>query len=213
MEGSTYFRVRIALGHLLMRPKDARRWMIDNFLCRKSAIELALPWMSWKAIDFLESYVQPGLRVFEWGGGGSTLFFSRRGCHVTTVESNEKWLQVINASRQQGNAGEGSMAIRFIPAETQAPEKIAEYIHSVNEGAPWDIVIVDGLERSYLSRMDCLREVPGMVKKGGLLIVDDSYRALYREIPDILHGWKREVFRGLGSARLGVTQTDIYHAP
>lgn len=198
---------------MLMRPKDTRRWMVDNFLRRKSAIEQALPWISWRAIDFLESFIQPGLRIFEWGGGGSTLFFSQRGCHVTTVESNEKWLHVINANRQVDNAGRGSMNIRFIPAETQVPEKIDEYIHSVRDGAPWDIVIVDGLEKSYLSRLDCIREVPGTVKKGGLLIVDDSYRALYREIPEILHGWKREVFRGLGSARLGVTQTDIYHAP
>ncbi len=213
MEGSTYFRVRIALGHMLMRPKDTRRWVVDNLLFRKSAIEQAVPWMSWKAIDFLQDYLKPNLRVFEWGGGGSTLFFSKRGCHVTTVESNENWLNVITANNQKESSGSGSLEIRFIAAETQAPQKIKEYIESVREGAPWDIVLLDGLERAYLSRLDCLKEIPGTVRSGGLVIVDDSYRAMYREIPNILKGWKREVFRGLGSARLGVTQTDIYSAP
>ncbi|MBS0178424.1 MAG: hypothetical protein JSR20_06645 [Nitrospira sp.] len=213
MEGSTYFRVRIALGHMLMRPKDTRRWIVDNLLFRKSAIEQAVPWMSWKAIDFLQDYLKPNLRVFEWGGGGSTLFFSKRGCHVTTVESNENWLNVITANNQKESSGSGSLEIRFIAAETQAPQKIKEYIESVREGAPWDIVLLDGLERAYLSRLDCLKEIPGTVRSGGLVIVDDSYRAMYREIPNILKGWKREVFRGLGSARLGVTQTDIYSAP
>ena len=213
MEGSTYFRVRIALGHMLMRPKDTRRWVVDNLLFRKSAIEQAVPWISWKAIDFLQDYLKPNLRVFEWGGGGSTLFFSKRGCHVTTVESNENWLNVITANNQKESSGSGSLEIRFIAAETQAPQKIKEYIESVREGAPWDIVLLDGLERAYLSRLDCLKEIPGTVRSGGLVIVDDSYRAMYREIPNILKGWKREVFRGLGSARLGVTQTDIYSAP
>lgn len=196
-----------------MRPKDTRRWVVDNLLFRKSAIEQAVPWMSWKAIDFLQDYLKPNLRVFEWGGGGSTLFFSKRGCHVTTVESNENWLNVITANNQKESSGSGSLEIRFIAAETQAPQKIKEYIESVREGAPWDIVLLDGLERAYLSRLDCLKEIPGTVRSGGLVIVDDSYRAMYREIPNILKGWKREVFRGLGSARLGVTQTDIYSAP
>jgi len=169
--------------------------------------------MSWKAIDFLQDYLKPNLRVFEWGGGGSTLFFSKRGCHVTTVESNENWLNVITANNQKESSGSGSLEIRFIAAETQAPQKIKEYIESVREGAPWDIVLLDGLERAYLSRLDCLKEIPGTVRSGGLVIVDDSYRAMYREIPNILKGWKREVVRGLGSARLGVTQTDIYSAP
>lgn len=213
MEGSSFYRVRIALGHMLMRPSDTRRWVADNVVFRKSAIEQALPWISWKAIDFLQTYLRPNLRVFEWGGGGSTLFFSRKGCHVTTVESNENWLHVINANREKDQLTSGSTEIRFIPAETEAPEKIKEYIESVRDGAPWDIVLLDGLERSYVSRLDCLKEIPGTVRSGGLVIVDDSYRAMYREIPEILEGWKREVFRGLGSARLGVTQTDIYYAP
>ncbi len=213
MEGSACFRVRIALGHMLMRPKDTRRWVADNLLVRKSAIEQALPWISWKAIDFLQDYIKPNLRVFEWGGGGSTLFFLQQGCHVTTVESNEGWLKVINANCQRNNNISGSMEMRFIAAETQAPAKIKHYIESVRDGAPWDIVLLDGLERSYVSRLDCVKEVPGTVRSGGLLVVDDSYRAMYRDIPEFLKGWKREVFRGLGSARLGVTQTDIYYAP
>ena len=127
MEGTNLFRVRSALGHMLLRPKDAGRWLLDNVLLRRTAIERDLPWMSWKAIDFLQGYITPGLRVFEWGGGGSTIFFADRGCHVTTIESSEFWKDGIQ-NRYRARERSGSVEIRFIPAETRDPRAITEYI-------------------------------------------------------------------------------------
>lgn len=43
--------------------------------------------------------------------------------------------------------------------------------------------------------------------------MDDSYRHAYQEVHQILQGLKRKVCRGLGVARLGMTQTDIYLYP
>ena len=211
MEGTNLFRVRSALGHMLLRPKDAGRWVVDNVVLRKTAIERGLPWMSWKAIDFLQDYITPGLRVFEWGGGGSTIFFADGGCHVTTVESSEFWKEVIQ-KRCQARRSAGSVVIRYVPAETRDPKAIMEYVQSIHDGAPWDVVVADGLEEAYVSRVDCLRQIKGAVRKGGIVILDDSYRSRYQEVPIILQGWERRVFRGLGTSRLGVTQTDIYFA-
>jgi hypothetical protein len=149
--------------------------------------------------------------VFEWGGGGSTVFFAEQGCHVTTVESSEAWKSVI-LERAVGIVG-SSLDIRLIPAETRDPSVVTQYIRSVREGAPWDIIVVDGLEESYISRVDCIREAAVALNDGGLVILDDAYRSVYAQVPDLLQGWERLVFRGLGSARLGVTQTDIYRAP
>jgi hypothetical protein len=212
MEGSNLFRVRSALGHMILRPKDAGRWLLDNIVLRKTAIERGLPWMSWKAIDFLQGHITPGLRVFEWGGGGSTIFFADRGCHVTTVESSEFWKQVIQ-NRYRATERSGSLEIRFIPAETRDPRAVTDYIQSIDDGAPWDIIVIDGLEEAYISRIDCIRHISGAVRKGSIAVLDDSYRSGYKDAPNILQGWERRVFRGLGSGRLGVTQTDVYYAP
>lgn len=212
MEGTNLFRVRLALGHMMLRPKDAGRWLYDNVVSRKSPVERSLPWMSWKAIDFLQGHITPALRVFEWGGGGSTIFFADRGCHVTTVESNEFWKDVIqNHCRVMEKSG--SLELRFIPAETRDSHAITKYIQSVEDGAPWDVIVIDGLEESYISRIDCIKKISGAVRKGGIAILDDSYRSEYKNVPNILHGWERKVFRGLGPGRLGVTQTDVYYAP
>ncbi len=212
MEGTNSYRIRLALGHMLLRPKDAGRWLVDNILFKKTAIERGLPWMSWKAIDFLRTHLSPGLRVFEWGGGGSTIFFADHGCHVTTVESSEFWKEVIQMRCKERDSA-GSVVIRYIPAETQDPKAIAGYVQSIHEGAPWDVIVVDGLEESYVSRMDCLRQIKGSVSKDGIVILDDSYRSLYLQAPKILEGWERTVHRGLGTSRRGVTQTDIYFPP
>lgn len=211
MEGTNTYRVGLALSHMVMRPKDAGRWFIDAVVSRRTALQRGLPWMSWRAIDFLQTQIKPGLRVFEWGGGGSTVFFAERGCHVTTVESSEAWKAVI--LERYRDIGGGSLDIRLIPAESQDPGMVARYIRSVHDGAPWDIIVADGLEESYISRMDCIREAADSIAEGGMLILDDAYRSVYSTVPELLKGWERLVFRGLGSARLGVTQTDIYISP
>src|SRR5690349_2021493 len=119
MEGTNTYRVVLAIGHMVMWPKDAGRWFIDTVVSRRTALQRGLPWMSWRAIDFLQAHITPGLCVFEWGGGGSTVFFAEHGCHVTTVESSEVWRSVILERCKDMKSV--PLDIRLIPAETQDP--------------------------------------------------------------------------------------------
>ena len=211
MDGTTFTRVTDALGQMVIRPRDGVRWWW-SFLRRRSPLDMGVPWTSYGAIDYLRTQVPPGAKVFEWGGGGSTRFFVRMGCQVTTVESSAQWARDIeNAIR--GETGLGSLAIRHIHAETKDPKAVSEYVGAIREGAPWDIVLVDGLEEEFISRIDCVRELPGQVGPGGMVILDDAWRKEYARVPAMLDGWRRLSFRGLGFARLGVTQTDVYIAP
>ena len=221
MYGNTFTRSARAIGQMILHPHDGARW-VSSLLARKSPIEMSLPWMSWRAVDYLRTAVRPGSRVFEWGGGGSTRFFVRRGCDVTTVESSAEWKQAIEAAvrADQGLPGGGALQVRLIPAETRDPKAVRDYIRAVHDGAPWDIVLVDGLEEEYLNRIDCIKEVAaggasgsGVLREGGMVILDDAWRTQYRVVPDLLKGWRRLRFRSLGPARLGVTQTDVYFPP
>lgn len=53
------------------------------------------PWLSPDAIKYLESILAPDMDVIEFGGGGSTLWFSNRVASVTTYEPNTDWYMVL----------------------------------------------------------------------------------------------------------------------
>ena len=211
MEGTTSARILLVTFHMFLRPRDAGRW-IGFFVRRKLALKLGLPWMSWRAIDYLRDELTPGQRVFEWGAGGSTVFFAERGCRVVSVESDPEWshavLSVLRARKCEANV---SLRRVFLTKDDQGA--VRDYPAVVHTGEPWDIIVVDGPENSTLSRVDCVREAARALKPGGMLLLDDAYRSAYTCVPTLLHEWTRRSFRGLGPARLGVTQTDVYHSP
>ena len=213
MLGNTFTRSVNAFRHMLMRPHHATRWM-GNRMNGKTPIEQGLPWFSYTAIDFLESWLKPGMSVFEWGGGGSTVFFASRGCKVTTVESHEGWAGKVREKLLSiGKEVSDRVEIRAIPAETKDPAQVKAYVEAFATGGPWDLVIIDGLEESYISRMDCVRFVAAhldKLTKGACVALDDSWRPTYDETPKIFAALKPQLNWGLGPSRMGVTRTDFY---
>jgi hypothetical protein len=194
---------------MIRHPRDGARWVVGAAR-RQSPLELGLPWMSWGAIDYLRATLRPGLRVLEWGGGGSTRFFLVLGCVVTTIESNDYWVdQIRSAAADDGTAAR--LDIRYVPAETREPAHVARYIAAAAEGGPWDVVVVDGLEESYVSRVDCVKAIGAdAVARDGMIVLDDAWRSEYDVVPSLLPRYRRRIFKGLGPARYGVTQTDVY---
>lgn len=153
------------------------------------------PWLSFPAIEFLEKYLKPEHRVFEFGGGGSTLFFAKRVAFLATVENNKGWfsdLEKIVAERGfknwQGHFvgpekianGQPRDASRPEDFATASPgeadhsyEKYAKTIHLFPESS-FDLILVDGR-----SRVSCVAESLVHLKKGGLLILDNAERSYY----------------------------------
>src|SRR5262245_48494149 len=50
-----------------------------------------IPWYTYAAIHFLEPRLQRQLRVFEYGCGNSTLWYSKRVSQVIAVEHDLQW--------------------------------------------------------------------------------------------------------------------------
>src|SRR5690606_37246496 len=48
----------------------------------KSPLDLELPWLTIGAILHIKRFLNKNMRVFEYGSGGSTLFFSKRAKEV-----------------------------------------------------------------------------------------------------------------------------------
>lgn len=195
------------------RPDHALKWLA-NRLDGKTPIDMAVPWFSYTAIEALEAYVRPDAKVFEWGAGGSTIFFASRGCFVTTVESDALWAQRVTDSLASLPANTRShVTLDVIPAGPGNKVENSRYLERVLEGGPWDIVVIDGLERSFLGRMDCvsvLEKHRDVLHDRTCIVLDDAWRPEYSDAGMKLAGLRRTRLWGLGPSRWGVTATDFF---
>ncbi len=214
MYGSTLRRSMHGIVYMAKSPKNAVRW-VNGRIQKKSPMDLRLPWIAWDCIDELSSSrLWPGMRVFEWGAGGSTLFFLERECEVVTIESSPAWTDaIVRAVENLGGSASERWELRTFDI-AGSREQGQAFIDTVAQGHPWDLVLVDGFLTEWPSRLSCLKRAREHVKPGGMLVLDDAWRNEFLEVPELLlPGWKRERFRSLGPCRLGVTQTDIYTKP
>lgn len=179
----------------------------------RTPLEDARPWITFAAIDYLEERVPRGARVFEYGGGGSTLFFLRRGATVVTTEHDADWFHRIVQAVQREQADTRSV-IRLAPPEdrqgavgdpaapndfvSSAPEyagqcfeRYVRTIEAYDDGA-FDVVLIDGR-----SRPACLRLAAPKVRPGGLLVLDNSDLPHYqRSMAQVSAAFRRMDFPG-----------------
>ncbi len=154
-----------------------------------------MPWISFPAIDLLSKTLGPADRVFEYGGGGSTLFWIDRVAEVVTVEHDAEWFNALK-DRMKGEqradwTGLERSAVSgdLVPApDPSDPDHYASsdanYAHmnfkayaSAIDAYPdghFDVVMVDGRART-----SCLVHALPKLRKGGLLILDNAEREHY----------------------------------
>jgi hypothetical protein len=166
----------------------------------RSTVDLRLPWLPFRLIDELSGVVGPGTRVFEYGGGGSTLWFLDRGASVVTVEHDPYWAAHLRELVQ-------SPAWTLL--ERPANEGFDAYISSIDSipDGTLDVVLVDGRERAR-----CISAAGTKVRPGGLLIVDDAnrerYAAAISETP-----WARRDVVGFAPAKPTLGYTAVLGKP
>jgi len=200
-------RVARLAGHLVQHPGNVPRYIAHNLISRKPPVELELPWFSYGAIDFLERFLRKEMQVFEFGSGGSTLFFAQRAKSVTAVEDNAHWCDLVAgklAARQIANVD-----LRHVPAAFTTDDAFAssEYLKAVGQST-FNVIIVDGTEWTTNSRPICFRVAENQIVPGGIIVVDDSWR--YRDLRQTNRAQRFEIFESVGPARYGVTSTDVY---
>ena len=207
MQLTTLERVWKLGGNLLHRPANIPRYLLQNLFQRRSPIDLELPWFSYGAIDFLEGFLRPEMRVFEFGSGGSTIFFARRCASVTGVEDDPGWAARVRQRAAQ--LGLTNAVIVESPFDFNNPAAFPEsqYLAQVQKGCH-DVIVVDGADNDYTIRPQCFHVAENQVNQGGIIIVDDSWR--YSHLREKHRARRVEIFESVGPARYGVTSTDIY---
>ncbi len=194
--------------------KQFRRWHRDN-KSNENTLSLGLPWLTYDAINFLEKICNSDKRVFEWGSGGSTLFFAARCKDVTSIEHDTFWIQSLRDKLEELNLKNVSLkGIEGVPINnfsTLDPENpddfiskekkseglsFEDYVKSIDqfETEYFDIVVVDGRARN-----SCIKRALPHVKIGGYLVVDNSDRKYYlAPFPNLCNSteWEKIEFMG-----------------
>jgi hypothetical protein len=99
-----------------------------------------LPWITYPAIAFLLQLDLSDKKVFEYGCGASTIFWSGLAKHVDSVEDNEAFCREIWPALPPNC----HLSLEPFPEE---------YIHAVVRGAPYDIIVIDGHSRVRCSEV------------------------------------------------------------
>lgn len=190
-----------------------------------------VPWITFAACKFLEPRIVPGMRVHEYGAGGSTLFFATRGCEVSSVEHDEAWANRVRETLARENLT--NVQLRCLPPEPvtdslkRDPTEPDDYFssdenfqqHTFRNYATaidafadgyFHLVVIDGR-----ARPSCYKHALAKVAPGGWLMLDNSDRDSYRRIHQDMaaKGWKKWGFSGPGPYVANFWQTCYWQKP
>jgi hypothetical protein len=161
----------------------------------RSSVVDKQPWLGFAAIDFIKNILKPEMSVFEYGSGGSTLFWAGRVGKVVSVEHNREWFSMIKQELDKLRIQ--NVVYSFIPPESikdferKNPGEPTDYISADEDyrnldfknyasfidrypRETFDLILVDGR-----SRPSCIAHALDRLKKNGYLIIDNSERSYY----------------------------------
>lgn len=116
-----------------------------------------LPWFTYPAIEYLRQLDFSGRSVFEFGSGGSTVFWCERAARVVSVEHDEAWHdRVRRRLPENGELVFAPDAADYVGALERRPEN-------------FDVIVVDGVERRA-----CCGAALRKLAPGGLVILDNA---------------------------------------
>jgi hypothetical protein len=174
-----------------------------SLLTDRTALEDGVPWLTFRATKWLQSYLQPEMRVFEYGSGGSTIFLSRRIQELVSVEHDPEWYSKTEQALKEVGVGNSTYLLREPQVGTGSSFGSTDpaysgmhfeaYVKSIDAypDAAFDLVSVDGRARTA-----CAIHAVQKVKSGGYLLLDDADRPDYREAVEALSPYPRLDFRG-----------------
>ena len=158
-----------------------------------------IPWITYSAIEFLDTRLTDKLDLFEFGSGNSSLYYAKKVNTVASVEHDNLWYEEIKSKLPDNSE------IFFEDIDT------GNYVSFLKEKTnTYHIIIVDGRKR-----VECIRNSTQALTEDGVLILDDSQREEYKEVDDFLAdlGFKKIKFWGIAPAYFRNKCTSVYYKP
>jgi predicted SAM-dependent methyltransferase len=169
-------------------------WVRSNFL-GPGFLADRQPWLPYTATRFLKSILKRGSRVFEYGAGGSTLFFGSLGTELVSVEHDADWLR-RTAQKMERIAPTSWRYHHVSPTRPLVPPTLPvtdpdaygstdekfigmsfeDYARAIDQydDHSFDLVLIDGRARPA-----CFKHAVRKVKFGGYLVLDNAERPAY----------------------------------
>jgi hypothetical protein len=186
------------------------------------------PWITFSALDFLEKTLTKDMRVYEYGMGGSTLFFAKRVKEIVSVEHDKKWFNLVEEiikkkgyDNWKGYLLEPEIKTNNLNIDPSHPDsytsedprfngqKFINYAVHIDEYADeyFDLIVIDGR-----ARPSCFKHSLRKVKKGGFIVLDNSERNYYSFIHNSLDNsnWCKNDFYGPGPYGENFWQTSFW---
>lgn len=206
-----------------------RSWRESRRPGRNSLADEA-PWITFGAREYLDRHVTSMSHIFEWGSGGSSLYFARRAAAVISVEHDPAWFAAVSAAIQQKGltnwqgrlaAPEPASSADTLDAASStsyASDDIQfrgllfrNYVRQIEAvpDASQDVIVIDGR-----ARPSCLPPALAKLKPGGCLVWDNSEREYYFPAMQLIPAaYLRRDFPGPGPYVAGFWRTTIWEAP
>jgi hypothetical protein len=155
-----------------------------------------IPWFNYSTISFIDSRINSDLNIFEYGSGNSTRWFAQRSNHITSVEHNEKWAELVKP-KLPNNA-----ILYFEESKSDYTQKIIETNDRV------DVVIVDGQWRN-----ECVNIAVEELDDNAVIILDNSNRDEYESAWAQLEesGYNHLRFEGMAPLLRNLTVTSVFY--
>ncbi len=200
---STIQKFAMAGKTLLGNPaeiKFATKWLY-SLLPGHNPVDDQQPWINFRATEWLEAYLKPPMKVFEYGSGGSTLFLAGHVAHVVSVEHDESFYHFLAERLRRSEITNCTYLLRTpTPLEMDNPPtygcksftsewpehkamSFETYVNAIDDypDGSFDLVTVDGR-----ARPSCAFRALPKIKDGGWLMVDNMERSRYGIIRTLL---------------------------
>ena len=164
----------------------------DDVVYGRQALSLGEPWIVPESLAYLRTILSPSWSVFEWGAGGSTVFWAKNCASIISIEHHPDWAKRVREMLL--DRGLSPHVVQYIARDDDDTfHSYADAILVYPEDS-FDLVFVDG-EASCRDR--CLANALSRIRPGGWLLLDNS------NWYTVGIGWERQDFIAKGLTWVG----------
>lgn len=160
-------------------------WFKD-YLLKKSPIDAGFPWINYCVIQFLHHSIDRKMRVLEFGAGGSSIFFLKKGVELFSIEHEKIWINEVKERISPVQFSKWSPHLVLSRNQETNLPNLEDYLSPLKniKNASLDVVLIDGRHR-----VESIKRSMSLIKGGGILILDNSDRSDYQEVFTLLTDW------------------------
>jgi hypothetical protein len=195
-----------------------------------------VPWITYPAFRQLQRIRKPGSKVFEYGSGGSSLWWASLSADVTSVEHDATWaaqvasqaprnLKIITRVMDEPCSEDRRTAVAEFFANPPELPLSRDRTHNIKHGllcgefvayateicshqkASLDVIVIDGMARTLTAWL-----AAQYIKPGGIIVFDNTDRWQYNSAYRLLNaaGFRRIDFYGPGPVSLKESCTSFF---